>query len=120
MFGEDPFEDIVREIFGERRNPHRNIISGEEEERNIDYVEDEGRIYFIFELPGFNEKDLIVKSNELQVNVSKQGEEEIRSYLTEKLHKGITIKKPIPRIANLKKFNHTMKNGVLEVIFEKK
>ena len=42
---DDPFEGIVREFFGPsiRRGRRETIADGEEEERNIDFVEDENK-----------------------------------------------------------------------------
>jgi len=51
---EDPFENIVREFFGDSRlQPSEKMIQTEREERIIDFVETENKIFVIFELPGY-------------------------------------------------------------------
>jgi len=130
FFGEDPFEKIVREFFGRSSfedNEKRNkIIKGEEEDRNIDFLEDENYVYLIFEFPGYNEKDIsvLVKGRQLEIKVGKNGEtcdiEKVQPYLNKKLCQGIFIKKTLPKFINPKKFKYTMRNGVLEIIFSRK
>ncbi|MEX0920026.1 MAG: Hsp20/alpha crystallin family protein [Candidatus Pacearchaeota archaeon] len=125
FFGEDPFEDIVREFFSEssskRGGRREQFIRGEEEDRNIDYVEDDKKIYLVFELPGYDEKDVSVsvKGMDLEISAQKSNEENVIDYLNQKLRSGMYIKKELPNIINQKKFSHTMRNGVLEVIFDK-
>jgi HSP20 family molecular chaperone IbpA len=46
--------------------------------------------------------------------------EKIQDYLSQKLCQGITIKKTLPKDIETKGFKHTIKNGVLEIIFNKK
>jgi len=125
MFNDDPFENIINEFFGRgqaRRENQQSVIQGEEEDRLIDFIEDDKNIYLIFEFPGFNEKDItiIVKGRELQINVKKEITESVQEYLIPKLHKGITINKTLPKIINPKKFSYTIKNGILEIVFNKK
>jgi len=126
---EDPFEDIIRGFFGARpeirsdiRRYKEKIIKGEEEERIIDFVEDNNKIYLVFELPGYDEKDVLIniKGKELEIKINKRRSEGIQDYLIPKLHQGISIKKILPKFINIKEFTHTMKNGVLEIIFDKK
>jgi len=129
FFGEDPFESIVKEFFGagsevrpDIRRYREKIIKGEEEERIIDFIEDNNKIYLIFELPGYDEKDILIniKGKELEIKINKKSSEGIQDYLIQKLHQEIFIKKILPKFINTKKFTHTMKNGVLEIIFNKK
>lgn len=125
FFDDDPFEDILREFFdhspSERRMRRRTIIKGEEEERNIDFVESEDKAYLVFELPGYSEKEVIVflKGNELEITAKKENGEGMQSYLNEKLKGGIHFNRILPKFINAKKFNKSMKNGVLEIVFEK-
>jgi HSP20 family protein len=126
FFDDDPFEDILREFFspesrtGRKRNG--TIIQGEEEDRIIDFVEEKNKVYLIFELPGYNEKDImvIVKNKELEIRAQKNDREEVQTYLAPKLSKGFFIRKTLPKFINPKRFSHTMRNGILEVVFNKK
>ena len=121
---DDPFEGIVREFFGTpiRRGRRETIFDGEEEERNIDFVEDENKFYLVFELPGFEEEDLIVtiKNKFLEITAQKKSDEEIQDYLSEKLRRGIFIKKIVPNFVNPRGFSYTMRNGILEIAFDKR
>ena len=47
-------------------------------------------------------------------------DEEIQDYLSEKLKRGIFIKKSIPNFVNHRGFSYTMRNGILEVVFDKR
>jgi HSP20 family molecular chaperone IbpA len=124
----DPFEDIVREFFGGRRRTKNNnfFISNENDERETDYIEDNDYIYLIFELPGFSENDVsvVVKGNELSIKAGKKENEcddgKVQNYLVEKLCKEMIIRKSLPKSVDAKNFKHTMKNGILEVVFSKK
>jgi HSP20 family protein len=122
---DDPFDSIIKEFFGgaaTRRQNRDDFIEGEEEDRTIDFFEDEKKIYLIFELPGFTEKDIqvLIKNQTLEVRAQKKDNTKTQQYLIQKLHEGNFIKKTIPKFANSKKFSHTMKNGILEIIFDKK
>ncbi len=128
-FGEDPFDEIVREFFGKdigraRRPYSETVYKGESEERQIDFVEDEKKIYFVFELPGYSEEDVSVsiKGNTLEVKAGKKESEteSVQNYLTQKLINGLVIKKTLPNYAKTKTMEHTINNGVLEVVFDKK
>jgi len=127
LFNNDPFEEIVREFFGGNQRQisrPQDFIQGEEEERNIDFIEDNGYLYLIFELFGYNEKDIIVnvKGQELEIIARKNNNdiEKVQDYLTEKLGDGIAIKKILPEFVSPKNFKYTIRNGILEVIFSKK
>lgn len=127
---DDSFESIVREFFGtgsfENGKRRSTIIEGEEEDRNIDFVEDDEHVYLVFEFSGYNEKDVfvVVKGNQLEIKTRKKEEicdiERVQPYLNQKLCQGIFIKKILPKFINSKKFKYTIKNGVLEVVFSKK
>lgn len=120
----DPFESIVREFFGSpvRRKERETIIQGEGEDRVIDFIESKDKIYLIFELPGFDEKDItvLIKGREIEIKAQKRSDENIQQYLTQKLRREFFIRKTLPNFINPKKFSYTMKNGILEVIFEKR
>ena len=123
----DQFEDIVREFLGGgnsriRRDNYEEIIEGEEEERVIDFIEDENYVYLIFELPGYSEKDISIsiKGRELEIIVKKKSIGEVQDYLIEKLNNGLFIKKRLSNFIKTKNFKHTLKNGVLEIVFIKK
>jgi len=123
FFNDDPFESIINEFFNRdsRRNEEK-IIHGEEEDRIIDFLETKNKVYIVFELPGYNEKDIdiVIKNKTIEIKAKKRTEEKIQDYLNQKLYQGITIKKTLPKFINSKKFSYTLKNGVLEIIFNKK
>ncbi len=121
---DDPFDSIVREFFGgpvRRRKRGEHFISGEDEDRTIDFIEDDNYIYLVFELSGFNEEDISVniKGKDLEITAQKLNEENIQDYLHQKLRQGLFVKKHLPNFINPKSFTHTMRNGVLEIIFNK-
>ncbi len=120
---DDPFDSIVREFFGGSpiRRKREQFIRGENEDRTIDFVEDEDYVYLVFELPGFNEKDIsvIVKGKELEITAQKSNGEGMQDYLHQKLRQGLHVKKTLPNFVSSKDFKHTMRNGILEIIFTK-
>ncbi|MEK6757849.1 MAG: Hsp20/alpha crystallin family protein [Nanoarchaeota archaeon] len=129
FFDDDPFDDIVKEFFGQEvgRRPKRNqeyeeIIEGEDDERNIDFLESEDYVFFVFELPGYSKEDVNVdvNKNKIEIVAKKNNAENVQTYLIPKLRQGKFIKKILPKSINYKKINHTVKNGILEVVFEKK
>ena len=128
FFGDnDQFEDIIREFLGDsnsriRRDDYEEIIGGEVEEGIIDFIEDENYIYLIFELPGYDEKDILIsiKGRKLEIIVKKKSIGEVQDYLIEKLNTGFFIKKNLPSFIKTKNFKHTLKNGILELVFIKK
>ena len=125
FFDDDPFESIIDEFFGQNRGTNirrRQFISGEEEDREIDYIEDKSNVYLVFELPGYTEKDImvVVKDNILTVQAKKITPDNIQPYLAKKLNQGVQIRKELPNFINTKKFTQTIKNGVLEIKFKKK
>jgi len=121
---DDPFEGIVREFFGSPKDGRRGnvFIHGEEEDRNIDFVEDKDKIYLVFELPGFNERDLmvIVKGKVLEIIAQKKTGEGVQDYLMEKLGQRVSIRKELPNFIVSKGFSFSVKNGILEVVFNKR
>ncbi|MCK5149552.1 Hsp20/alpha crystallin family protein [Candidatus Pacearchaeota archaeon] len=124
FFDEDPFENIVRDFFGQRSNLHssENIIKGEDDERIIDFIETKDKLFLVFELPGYSEKDIKVDitKKEIEITAKKNNLENIQEYLARKLSRGEYFKKILPSFVNHKKVNHTFKNGVLEIYFEKR
>ena len=128
FFGDnDQFEDIIREFLGDsnsriRRDDYEEIIGGEVEEGIIDFIEDENYIYLIFELPGYDEKDILIsiKGRKLEIIAKKRNSVEVQNYLTQKLNTGFFIKKNLPSFIKTKNFKHTVKNGILELVFIKK
>ena len=123
----DQFESIVRELFGGRasrigRDNYEEIIESEKEERVIDFIQDQNYVYLIFELPGYDEKDISIsiKGRELEIIAKKRRMGEVQNYLIQKLNEGLLIKKSLPNFIKTKNFKHTIKNGVLEIVFIKK
>ena len=121
---DDPFGDIVRDFFGQKPNLHssENIIKGEDDERIIDFIEIKDRLFLVFELPGYSKKDIKVeiKKREIEIIAKKNNFENVQEYLARKLSGGEYFKKILPSFVNHKKVNHTFKNGVLEIYFEKR
>jgi len=124
IFGNDPFENIVREFFGERpkRKYEKQFIQNEEEERVIDLIDADGKAYLIFELPGYSEDDVFVNitGKTIEIIAKKKTAEGAKEYLSQKLINGIRYKRALPENINPKKFKYTQKNGILEVVFDKK
>lgn len=125
FFDDDPFEDIIREFLGggeSRTRSSRKVISGEREERIIDYIEEDKNVYFVFEILGYDKEDVSVEvsGDKLKVRATKTNEEGVQPYLTNKLNKGIYFEKTIPKGVKHKKFNWTFHNGILEVSFLRK
>ena len=122
----DPFEDIVREFFGGSSTPangaRRRVVRGEREDRQIDYIDTGEKVYFVFEIPGYDEKEveLNIQGNELIIKVSKRPTEKVQSYLSRKLERGISFRKTLPKDIKKKGYSYQVKNGVLEVAFKKK
>ena len=124
---DDSFENIVRELFEGRtsrirKDSYGQIVESEKEERVIDFIEDENYVYIIFEIPGFNEKDIsiLIKGKELEITAKKRNIGEVQNYLMQKLNQGFFIKKNLPNFIKTKNFKHTVKNGVLEIVFIKR
>jgi HSP20 family molecular chaperone IbpA len=123
-FFNDPFDDMVRQFFGEgrgirRRQVRRNAYEGEEQE--LGFIETDETLYITVELPGYTEKDVLikVKGKELEIVAQKTAEEGIKDYLQRKLAEGVTIVRTLPSHIQTKKWTYTFKNGILEVAFPK-
>lgn len=123
-FNNDSFEEVIKEFFGpsSKIKSNRTIIRGEEENRNIDFIERKNKIYAVFELPGYDEKDVTLNiiKDEIKIKIQKKSDESIPGYLMKKLQEGILFKRLLPKFVNTKKYKYSMKNGILEVMFEKK
>ncbi|PIN93384.1 hypothetical protein COU54_03225 [Candidatus Pacearchaeota archaeon CG10_big_fil_rev_8_21_14_0_10_31_24] len=123
-WNEDPFEDLVNSFFGGRPQKRKNerFTQGEEEERNIDFIEDENFTHIVFEIPGYTKKDILVviKGKTLEVSAKKSSATNIKEYLISKLQQGVSISKNLPSNVQSSKFTYTYKNGILEVKFNKK
>ncbi|NCN51618.1 Hsp20/alpha crystallin family protein [archaeon] len=115
----DPFESIVREFFQEARprtTSSRDLIRSEKEERVIDFIEEDGVSYFVFEIYGYSKEDIKVNVGKgfVEVQAKKKDFENVQDYLINKLSNGITIKKEIPGL-KVKDYSWDFKNGILEV-----
>lgn len=124
-FDDDPFENLVEEIFG-RNNPNsrrkEHFTQGEEDERVIDVLEDESRAYLIFELSGYEKEDvsITVRGKTIEILIHKKNVEGIKDYLAQKLAVGMKYSRNLPEQINPRKFDYTLKNGILEIKFNKK
>ncbi|MEJ2267736.1 MAG: Hsp20/alpha crystallin family protein [Nanoarchaeota archaeon] len=121
---DDDFDEIVREFFGgvpSRRISQRKVISGEDEERNIDFVETNKNYFVVFELPGYSKEDIDVqiKGHEILITAHKKVSEKVEKYMANRLNQGIKIIKTLPKQIKTKKFEYNFKNGVLEIKFRK-
>ena len=121
---DDPFEEIFSEVFGRRQgfpNRQNQVVSGEQEERIIDFVETKNKMYLVFELPGYNKFDVsvVVKGKKIIIDANKKQRENIQNSLSQKLGHGMHIEKILPDFVHTKKFSFTLKNGILEVVFDK-
>jgi HSP20 family molecular chaperone IbpA len=123
---EDPFEDIVKQFFGDssfsrQRTKKNKIIESEEDERMIDFIETNDKAFLIFELPGYRKEDIriIVESGNIEIIARRKVSEEVPAYLAARLNNGIELKKPLPKNLKNKKYAWTFNNGILEVVFKK-
>ena len=122
-FSEDPFNSIVKQFFGEsgrRTGGQRQRIKDEGFESEI--IDSDGAIYIVVELPGFSEKDISVeiKDKILEIRARKIESNNMIDYLSEKLNKGVVIRKHINSLPKVKNFKFTCRNGILEIKFPKK
>ena len=126
LFDDDPFNDLFRDFFGRqpqgRSRRKSAVIRGEDDERTIDYIEQNGYVYLLFELPGFSEKEveITITGRELTITAQKKNGEQVQGYLRQKLAQGVTLTRTLPEFVSTKKFTHTMKHGILEVIFARR
>ena len=126
FFDDDTFEELFRDFFSPRKSTRRHnaVIKGEEEDRTVDFIETKDSVYLIFEIPGYKEEDtsVSIKGNELIIKAAKKNCEQdgVQNYLTEKLCKGLEIIKTLPKFINPNNPSYTMRNGVLEITFNKK
>jgi len=126
FFDDDPFESIVEEFFGRTRpsfaRRKEQFISGEDEERVIDFVETDDKVYLIFETPGYTENDVsvVASGNHIEIKAQKKNFDNVKEYLAQKLSHGLHYKRVLPNFISSKKFDYSVKNGILEIIFEKK
>ena len=121
----DPFESIVREFFQESRpartTSSKDFLKGEKEERTIDYIEEDKKVYFVFEIYGYSKSDIKVEVGKgfIEVEARKKNFDGVQDYLIPKLEKGIKIKKNLPGL-KVKSYEWTFNNGILEVEIETK
>lgn len=124
-FGTDPFEDIFKSLFGRGfrdEDAEEEIISGEVEDRTIDYINDGDRVYLVFELFGYSKEDVTVEvwGRELYIKAKTRAKESTEDYIANKLASGLEIKKILPKNVRIKTLKKTFSNGILEVSFEVK
>lgn len=124
FLNDDPFEEILRNFFGDERviaPKEKNFISGEAEDRNIDFIETENNIFILFELPGYTKEDITIDINgdNLVIFAKRKSSNKIEDNLINKLRAGIVINKILPKMIKFKKYNSSMINGILELTFKK-
>lgn len=123
-FNDDPFDSIFEEFFGRSRPGFRKrekFIIGEDEERVIDVIDTGDKAYLIFELPGYNEEDVSIdiRGRTIEISIEKRNVEGIKEYLAQKLSAGLRYARKLPDSINPKNFEYTLKNGILEIKFDK-
>jgi len=123
FFDDDPFEDFVNQFFN-RSSGYQNdneVISGEQDERMIDFIDTDKDVFIVFELPGFSKEDVKVDilKTEIHVVARKKVGESVANYLAHKLGNGVELRKPLPKSLNNKKPQLNFKNGMLELRFKK-
>ena len=125
---DDPFEDIMKEFFGnqnsrrsKRFSEDEEFISGEDEERTIDFIETKKNFFVVFELPGYNKEDISIeiKKNQIIINAKKKIAEKMEPYMARKLSSGVKVMKTLPDFIKTKNYDYTFNNGILEVCFKK-
>lgn len=124
FFDDDPFEDIMNNFFGQNSNyrqRNNGVISGEQDERMIDFIETDKDSFLVFELPGYSKEDVNVEisKNEIRVTAKRKVGESVADYLAQKLSRGIELVKPLPKSLGKKKHELNFSNGVLELRFRK-
>lgn len=125
FFDDDPFEDIMKSFFGQSsgytRDRSNEMISGEQDERMIDFIETDDDAFVVFELPGYRKEDVNVDvtKSEIIVSAKRKVGESVASYLVQKLSNGIELTKPLPKSLHKKKYELNFSNGVLELRFRK-
>ena len=123
FFDDDPFEDFVNQFFNRSSSSQSSngMISGEQDERTIDFIETDKDVFIIFELPGYNKEDVLVEitKGDIEVIAKKKVGESVADYLSHKLSSGVELRKPLPKFLQKKKYELNFKNGVLELRFKK-
>jgi HSP20 family molecular chaperone IbpA len=124
FFDDDPFEDFVNQFFNRDAGYQRGeneMISGESDERMIDFIETDNDVFIIFELPGYSKEDVEVSVDkaEIEVVAKKKVGESVVPYLAHKLSSGVELRKPLPKSLQKKKHELNFKNGILELRFKK-
>ncbi len=123
FFDDDPFEDFVNQFFNRGPGYSRDsgMISGEQDERTIDFIETDKDVFIIFELPGYNKEDVLVdvSKGDIGVVAKKKISESVADYLAHKLSAGVELRKPLPKFLQKKKYELNFKNGILELRFRK-
>jgi HSP20 family molecular chaperone IbpA len=124
FFDEEPFDSIFKEFFNTNipQQKRKDLFAeGEEEDRFIDFIALPKEIFLIVELPGYKEEDIGVsfENRKIVIKAQKINTEKVQSYLTTKLASGVEIRRSLPPFIKDKKLNHTFKNGILEIRFNK-
>lgn len=124
FFDDDPFEDFVNQFFGNNPNYRQRtneVITGEQDERTIDFIETDKETFLVFELPGYRKEDVHVEINKTEIKIiaKRKISESVADYLAHKLSKGVEISKPLPKNLAKKKHEINFNNGILEVRFKK-
>ncbi|MBI2631910.1 Hsp20/alpha crystallin family protein [Candidatus Pacearchaeota archaeon] len=123
-FNDDPFDGIFEEFFGRGRpgfKRREKFIVGEDEERTVDVIEVGDKAYLIFELPGFDEEDVSIntKGKTIEISIEKKNVDGIKEYLAQKLASGLKYARKLPDSISPKNFSYSLKNGILEIKFDR-
>ncbi len=117
FFDDNDFDEIMRQFL---ESSGRSNVE-QEDEYITDVIEDREKVYIIFELPGYSEKDIEVSitKNRLRIIAQKKNFEGAKEYLSKKLSKGIRFEKIIPKVIDTDSMKFTFRNGILEISFHK-
>ncbi|MEK6824308.1 MAG: Hsp20/alpha crystallin family protein [Nanoarchaeota archaeon] len=121
-FFDDDINDIFSEFFSQPMRKRTYVRqSSEEDERVMDFIEADEHVFFIIELPGYEKEDVIIKveGRIIQIQAKKRALDDAKEYLAEKLAQGLKYKRTLPEGIAVKKYAESMKNGILELIFDK-
>ena len=121
-FFDDDIDDIFSEFFSQpmRRRTYTKQ-SSEEDERVMDFIETDEHVFFIIELPGYEKEDVAIKieGRVIQIQAKKRALDNAKEYLAEKLAQGLKYKRALPEGIATKRYIESMKNGILELRFDK-
>jgi HSP20 family protein len=118
LFEDDSFDDFVKEFFGQQGVQRK--VQTREDDRLVDFIDTDERLFLIVELPGFTKEEVnvTVRDKVLEIKAQKRELEGLPEYLAQRLMQGIKIRRTLPSTVNVKSMSYTFSNGILEVSFK--